>query len=100
MLVAAAADVVDPSATVPPNIVAAEKSRAVVVIIRRRTRGFQMRRGSVRITRIIYALRERKERLSRPSKGRLVCKLMSILTFEAAGRKESGRKRCQRSFVR
>ena len=35
-------------------------------------------------------LRERKESLSRRSKERLVCKLMSILTFEAADRKESG----------
>ena len=69
MLVVAAADVVDPSAAVPPNIVAAEKSRAVVVINRRRTKGFGMRRGSVRIARTIYALRERKESLVGDPKG-------------------------------
>ena len=57
MLVVTAADVV-PSATVPPNIVAAENSRAVMVTIRRRMRGLEMRRGSVRIARTIYPLRE------------------------------------------
>ena len=82
MLVVTAADVVDPSATVPPNIVA-EKKRTVVVIVRRRTRGFEMRWGSVRIAFTVSTFSGWEKRCPGDSK---VCKLTSILAFEAAHR--------------